>query len=245
MKTLLDSFERDRKRRAKRRITDIEVEEISLVDRAATGKSFLITKADLDDEADEFEKADGEALRSKLQGFVSDIGPNPFSLPKAIEMLELYRQEFPSDVLKAIQSLAAAVLEAIAAPDAAPAGKGKKKTEKMPGLVYPVDGGPPRINKGEFEWPSLGIMTLPLLNLVNPEVGRAMLQKRAEAEAEAGPDERDAEIARLESENDRLRKSRSPSSQPRGAEFYSMTKADDDDDVEDRWPSLNLFSRRI
>ncbi len=238
MKTLLESFERDRKRRAKRRIMDIEVDEISLVDRAATGKQFLITKAD--DEADEFEKTDGDALFSKLQGFISDIGPDPLGLSKAIDLLELYRQEFPSDVLKAIQSLAAAVLEAIAAPDAAPAGKGKKKKEKMPGLVYPVNGGPPQVEKCAAEWPSLGTLTIPLLNLVNPELGRNLIQKRAEDEAEAGPDERDAKIARLESENDRLRKSRSPSSQPRGSEFYELAKAGDDD-VEDRWPSFRLF----
>lgn len=223
MNKFLDKLFRGHKKAKTRRLSDIEIDEISLVDKPANRQNFLITK--MDEEADDLEIAEApiDELRGALSEILTGAKPNTPELPAAATILGKYKGDFPDDVLAGIQSFAAAILEILDTPPA-------PTTENILDAAETVA-------KSGGDWPSLGSMTVPLLNLVNPKIGSRLLQKAAE---ERGPDPRDEEIKRLLSENERLRSSRSPSSQKRFSEFDEITKVEDDD-VEDRWPSLHLF----
>lgn len=216
MINLFKKVEIPKKKRAKRRLVDIDIDEISIVTNPAMpSATFTIRKEDQDAAA---------SLRSGLSeilaGARSDLPP----LPDAAAVIKQYKADYPDDVLAGIQTFATAILEILDAPPV-------PTTENIPDAAGTV-------RKSEGDWPSLGAMTVPLLNLVNPKMGSRLLQKAAEKE---GPDPRDEEIDRLIDENKRLRSSRLPSSQkPYIAEFDTIAKAEDDD-VEDRWPSVHLF----
>lgn len=203
-----------RKKKKARRLLDIDVDEISVVTKPAMPSAVFIIRKEDEDAA--------ESLRSGLSEILSDAGPNLPKLPDAAAIIGKYIHDYPDDVRAGIQSFAAAILEIIDAAPAPASENNLKAAEK--------------VGKSESDWPSLGTLTIPLLGLVNPKLGSRLLQKATEEE---DPDPLEKKINRLISENERLRASRSPSSQ-KSAEFDGILKAEDDD-LEDRWPSLNLF----
>lgn len=214
MNNIHKELDKYRKKRKTRRLFDIDVDEISVVSKPAVPSAvFMIRKKDEEEAA---------SLRSGLSEILSGAGPDLPNLPEAAAVIGQYIHDYPDDVRAGIQSFAAAILEII---DAAPA----PTSENAPKAAE-------KVGKSEGDWPSLGTLTIPLLGLVNPKLGARLLRKATEGE---GPDPLENEIARLTSENERLRASRSPSSQ-KSPEIEGIMKAEDDD-VEDRWPSLHLF----
>jgi hypothetical protein len=111
MSKLLDRIKADRKKRA-RRLMDIEVEEISIVDKAANRLSFVITKAD----PDPTNEGGPEKLAAILAPLVADRGANPMTLEAAMEEFKLYSNDLPEAVRDAVGTLAAALVEAINPP---------------------------------------------------------------------------------------------------------------------------------
>jgi hypothetical protein len=93
-----------------RRLRAIVVNEISAVDMPATGERFLVLKS----------KRGGEIVNDKLKNLVKEflgdfdiekaLGEDAAAaVAKSLEILNRYREDFPDDVLKACQILAAAI----------------------------------------------------------------------------------------------------------------------------------------
>jgi hypothetical protein len=129
MSKLLDRIKADRKKRA-RRLIDIEVEEISIVDKAANRLSFVITKA----EDDPTNESGPGKLAAILAPLVADRGANPMTLEAAMEEFKLYSNDLPDAVRDAVGTLAAALVEAIAGPD----GERSKGGDRLSNLLAPL-----------------------------------------------------------------------------------------------------------
>jgi hypothetical protein len=114
-----------------RKLTDIEVEEISLVDAAANRKKFSIIKREKSmDELIKILKALGITLTAeeveKAKGLPEDATK---AIKEAVGLLGKYKDEMPEDVLSAVQTLTRYASET---PAAFPGGAApfKAKTEK-------------------------------------------------------------------------------------------------------------------
>jgi hypothetical protein len=129
MSKLLDRIKADRRKRA-RRLMDIEVEEISIVDKAANRLSFVITKV----EDDPTNESGPEKLAAILAPLVADRGANPMTLEAAMEEFKLYSNDLPDAVRDAVGTLAAALVEAIAGPD----GERSKGGDRLSNLLAPL-----------------------------------------------------------------------------------------------------------
>jgi hypothetical protein len=140
-----------------RRLQKISVEEISAVDSPATGEPFLICKS-----------KEGATMEKELVDFLGEdfdlekaLGADPKkAVADALTILSKYKGDFPDDVLKAIQTLAAAIgAEAYGSPkDKAPTKPGegdygypaKKSGDKWPGLrALAMTGGPLYLAKAD------------------------------------------------------------------------------------------------
>jgi len=124
-----DVFSEGKRRR--RKLENIEVEEISLVDQPANGLRFAIIKRA------------GATLSELLKGFDSskmseDAGE---AIKKALQILLAYKEDFPAEILESIQVLAKFVEEGYGYPKAGP------------------DGGPlvAKRSSGAGRWPSFTI----------------------------------------------------------------------------------------
>jgi len=126
-----------------RKLRDLEIDEISLVDKAATGKKFMIIKsaevialkeiADLIEEfSDEvFDETfgRGDFEKKNISQKVKD------ELKKALEALNKYRDDLPSDLKSGIDLL----LKFVAVSYGLPGGEspGKKKVKKQQISYWP------------------------------------------------------------------------------------------------------------
>jgi len=146
-----DVFGEDARRKS-RKLIDLEVEEISLVDRAATGGRFAIIKRalpeELPQEIDDF--LEGQELEK-------DELAAQEAVAAAIKALKEFEEDFPSDVLAAIKTLSKWSVAATypEAPADSDYGKSKKGLAKGGGSL----------------WPSLGI-SMPGLQRARVDVAR-------------------------------------------------------------------------
>jgi hypothetical protein len=93
-----DVFSEEALRRA-RKLLGISVEEISIVDRAATGLKFSIVKRALPQEISDFLGADAE-LEKDLEGAQAAVSD-------AVKKLSPYMEDLPDDLAAAVRKLAA------------------------------------------------------------------------------------------------------------------------------------------
>ena len=146
-----DTFGEDARRKS-RKLIDLEVEEISLVDRAATGERFAIIKRalpeELPQEIDDF--LEGQELEK-------DEAAAQEAVAAAIKALKVFEEDFPDDVLAAIKTLSKWAV-AGAYPEA-PADSDYGKSKKG------------RLAKGGL-WPSLGISMIGLQRDRDRDVAR-------------------------------------------------------------------------
>jgi hypothetical protein len=223
---ILDEIRRGRRKRA-RRIIDLDIDEISLVDRAATGRTFLVKKAE-DGEGIEKSKT-SDALEALLAPILAGGPANLPTLEAAVKAIEVVHADMPSDVMEAIQSLALALIAAA---------KSATATKRVPSVITHVDGTKEVLKNsdGSDPWASVSGLTLPMLARVRPEIFDRLLAKRAEVE---GPDERDAAIEELLDENETLRALRSPSQQIRAGYVEASEAIRKGGEAVDLWPSLS------
>lgn len=98
-----------RKKKAKRKLRDIQVDEISLVDRAANQHSFAITKREaeeLEDLLKIFFGNDEEGFSETLLKAKEMSEEAASALKKALTVLNKYITDFPDSVQEAIKALA-------------------------------------------------------------------------------------------------------------------------------------------
>ena len=126
-----------------RKLRDMEIDEISLVDRAATGKKFMIIKSsevrNLKKIADLIEEFSDEVFDETFgrEDFEKKDIPQKVKegLFKALEALNKYKDDFPDDLTAAIKLL----LKFVAVSYGLPAGEspGKKKVKKQAISYWP------------------------------------------------------------------------------------------------------------
>jgi len=91
------------KDRKKRRLADIDVDEISLVDRAASGHAFTIMKGSDEELAAVLEAYQDEAFTAVLKG--GDEAAVQAALKEALEIIKPYIDDFPDKVKAAVKTL--------------------------------------------------------------------------------------------------------------------------------------------
>jgi hypothetical protein len=126
--------------RKSRKLIDLEVEEISLVDRPANRQSFAIIKS---------------ALPASVQAFLEGLELEKTeeearaAVVKALETLATFEKDFPGDILQAVKVLAKWAM--VQAPEPEPEPETTAKRGVDPFFVRP------RVLKGGGLWPSLNI----------------------------------------------------------------------------------------
>ena len=130
-----------RKKRRGRRLQNIEVDEISLVDSAATGKKFMIIKSaevtntmrELEELLNEFnpEGNEIELLRKAKDKLPKEMLDE---LTKAYKAILKYREDLPDDLLEAVKVLGKY------ASYGYPEGKGIKKSASWPTITAQLFG---------------------------------------------------------------------------------------------------------
>ena len=130
------------KKKRPRKVADLEIDEISLVDFPASRKRFAITKA-----------ADIPELGDLIQTFCGDDEieketPDAAALKEAVSFLEKYKLDFPPEVLSAIRTLARSAGVIAADSTAAPGDGGYPGAShvRLPGF-----------KKGDEKWSSFSL----------------------------------------------------------------------------------------
>jgi len=212
-------FEYARKKKTPRRIENLEIEEISIVDEPANRRHFAIIKS-----ADPgLAKAFGEFL----DGFEkADISADAMkALKDALDLVNEYKKDWPEDVLKAIQTITEFAASAAAGASSSNGGYG----------AAPSDGGPEEELKffkfGKFsDRTPFSDFALGLGLNANNRSAQILLAKRAAEDDDDGGDVLSAE---------ELLEGR-PKSKGISKALKGQGDAGDegDDDREDLWPSL-------
>ncbi len=132
-----------RKKRRGRRLQNIDVDEISLVDFAATGKKFMIIKsAEVINTMEELEKLlnelNPEGYEVEILRKAKDKLPKEMldELTKAYKPILKYKDDFPDDLLEAIKILGKYASYGYAGPE----GKGIKKAASWPSITAQLFG---------------------------------------------------------------------------------------------------------
>ncbi|MBU1008472.1 hypothetical protein KKA53_05340 [Candidatus Dependentiae bacterium] len=136
----LEAFSEATKRKS-RKIIELEIDEISLVDRAATGERFAVIKQTAPEAILDFL---GEENLVEIE---ADLAKAQEAVLAAFKYLAVYKADLPTDILAAVQVLgkyAAAVFAEVAEPIA------EKKSMKKKGIV----------KVRPTLWPSLGVSIL-------------------------------------------------------------------------------------
>jgi len=215
--------------RRARRLVDIDPEEVSLVDHAATGKVFAIIKR---------AKADPE-LTKILEAFASedieelmkqgDPGKLKAALKAALEKLKPYMDGLPDDIAAAIKTLAGFA----AGPPAAAADYGQPP-EKKAREGEPFDSESDRAafyksKKKPFpDGGVLGDICRSIIGAVKPEVVARWDSRRIQKAVDDGD---------LELEDVVIEEGDDPP-HARGMSKSLKGQGDDDPEAEDLWPSL-------
>lgn len=132
----IDTFGEDGQRKS-RKLVELDVEEVSLVDQPATGRRFAIVKrASLPQEVSDFLGEEGELEKDQAEAQAAVL--------EAIKKLAIFKRDFPGDILAAVQVLAKWAGEAAYAEEPPPpAEPTQKKSVKKGG------------QSGRPLWPSL------------------------------------------------------------------------------------------
>jgi hypothetical protein len=208
------------KARTRRKLFDIDVDEISLVDNPANRRRFAIikrAKMDIQKAVEEFFKLTDPEEQVALEAAEKDLSEDAKdAIVKAVALLKKYLKDFPSDVGAAVAVLAGAVGEALGEkPGKKPEGDygygypGKKVDD--PNLPFPKV----MSKSGPDKWHSFGLV-------VQGGAGY-LLQK-------SGTDDADPDDVGLPE----------PVPERRGARksVDGQDAGGDDDQPADKWPSL-------
>lgn len=131
-----------KKKRRGRRLRDIDVDEISLVDFAATGRKFMIIKSDQEvlETMEELEQLlndfNPEGYEVEVLRKAKDKLPKEMvnELTKAYKAILKYREDFPDDLLEAVKMLGKYASYGYAEPE------GIKKSVSWPSLTAQLFG---------------------------------------------------------------------------------------------------------
>jgi hypothetical protein len=236
------------KKRKRRQLADIDVEEISLVDKAATGLRFAVVKSASPDLVLEIQdqlkqlRMDDEDIIKVAQ--LSDEAAQ--ALKAAIKSLLEFKDDYPEPILAAIQNLVRlATAKEGNGKDYGygPEGKPKKKPKKTPDYAY----GYPTTNPaakgyisaiekaaddddGEDKWPSCGRVSDMMALAVNPKLREHFEADRLEKALAEGT------LEIIEKADD----------EPPRRGFSKQLRAQDDDgeppEEEDHWPSVGTWT---
>jgi len=134
-------FRSHKKKRRGRRLQNIDVDEISLVDSAATGKKFMIIKsAEVTNTMEELEQLinefNPEGNEIEILRKAKDKLPKEMvdELTKAYKAIVKYREDFPDDLAEAIKVLGKY------ASYGYPGAKGIKKSASWPSVTAQLFG---------------------------------------------------------------------------------------------------------
>jgi len=206
-----------------RKLKDIVIDEISLVDKGANKKKFAIIKEDeIKELLESFFGEDSDAAAAMAKA-VEDMDPDmKNAVLKAIELLEPYKEDMPENLLTAVKVLAAAA-------GASNEGSGEYPANKSADVDL-VKMGHAVLNKDQEAVPSAWQQIYAIL--AGPEIKKAALEKALESrpvskQLEEMPEEDEIELRKfLDDEKVSVQK--------------KIEKLMALDPEFDPWPSLNI-----
>jgi hypothetical protein len=146
-----------------RKLRDLEIDEISLVDKAATGKKFMIIKSteviNLKKIADLIEEFSDEIFDETFarEDFEKKDIPQDVKdkVKEALEALNKYKDDFPDDLTAAIKILLKFVAVSYGLPGKSPGKKVKKQISYWPSFDFDGEGkkAVEKANKGSQDGP--------------------------------------------------------------------------------------------